>query len=213
MKKLLDKKDMCLYAVTDRSWLQEEALYQQVEKALQGGVSIVQLREKHLGKEEFLDEARQIKKLCAQYQVPFIINDSVEIALAADADGVHVGQSDMEVGEVRKRMGEDKIIGVSARTVRQALLAQESGADYLGVGAMFPTLTKGDAKNLSKETLQEICQAVEIPVVAIGGITAQNVDALKGCGMDGIAVVSAIFAQEDITKAAKELREKVERIV
>lgn len=201
-----DKQDLLLYAVTDRSWLGEESLYSQVEKALKGGATFVQLREKELDKEHFLEEAREIKELCKRYQVPFVINDSVEIALAADADGVHVGQTDMEAGDVRAKLGPDKIIGVSVQTVEQALLAQERGADYLGVGAVFPTGSKADADEVSHETLKAICAAVEIPVIAIGGISTDNVRRLSGSGICGIAVISAIFAKKDIENAAKELK-------
>lgn len=201
-----DKQDLLLYAVTDRSWLGEESLYSQVEKALKGGATFVQLREKELDKEHFLEEAREIKELCKKYQVPFVINDSVEIALAADADGVHVGQTDMEAGDVRAKLGPDKIIGVSVQTVEQALLAQERGADYLGVGAVFPTGSKADADEVSHETLKAICAAAEIPVIAIGGISTDNVRRLSGSGICGIAVISAIFAKKDIENAAKELK-------
>lgn len=207
------KEDMVLYAITDRHWLNGESLYQQVEKALQGGVTFLQLREKKLDKELFMKEAREIKELCRKYKVPFIINDNVEIAKAIDADGVHVGQSDMEAGDVRKRLGADKIIGVSAKTVEQALLAEKHGADYLGVGAVFSTSTKTDATGVSHETLRDICQAVKIPVVAIGGITKDNVNELSGYGADGIAVISAIFAQEHITEAAKDLKQRSMQMV
>lgn len=208
-----DKQDLLLYAVTDRSWLGEESLYSQVEKALKGGATFVQLREKELDKEHFLEEAREIKELCKRYQVPFVINDSVEIALAADADGVHVGQTDMEAGDVRAKIGPDKIIGVSVQTVEQALLAQERGADYLGVGAVFPTGSKADADEVSHETLKAICAAVEIPVIAIGGISTDNVRRLSGSGICGIAVISAIFAKEDIENAAKELKALAKEMV
>lgn len=201
-----DKQDLLLYAVTDRSWLGEESLYSQVEKALKGGATFVQLREKELDKEHFLEEAKEIKELCKKYQVPFVINDNVEIALAADADGVHVGQTDMEAGDVRAKLGPDKIIGVSVQTVEQALLAQERGADYLGVGAVFPTGSKADADEVSHETLKAICAAAEIPVIAIGGISTDNVRRLSGSGICGIAVISAIFAKKDIENAAKELK-------
>ena len=207
------KEDMVLYAITDRHWLNGESLYQQVEKALQGGVTFLQLREKNLDKELFMKEAREIKELCRKYKVPFIINDNVEIAKAIDADGVHVGQSDMEAGDVRKRLGADKIIGVSAKTVEQALLAEKHGADYLGVGAVFSTSTKTDATGVSHETLRDICQAVKIPVVAIGGITKDKVNELSGYGADGIAVISAIFAQENITEAAKDLKQRSMQMV
>lgn len=208
-----NREDMLLYAVTDRRWLKGETLYSQVEKALKGGATFVQLREKELGYGDFLTEARELKELCAKYRVPFVINDNVDIALEADADGVHVGQSDMEAGDVRARLGKDKIIGVSCKTVEQALLAQERGADYLGVGAVFPTDTKKDAAEVDKDMLTEICRAVDIPVVAIGGISAGNVMTLEGSGIDGAAVVSAIFAQDDIEAAAAGLKEKISLIV
>lgn len=206
-------EELRLYAITDRHWLNGETLYQQVEKALKGGVTFLQLREKNLAEEDFIKEAREIKELCSKYNVPLIINDNVEIAREIDADGVHVGQSDMEAGDVRDRLGPDKIIGVSARTVEQALLAEVHGADYLGVGAVFSTSTKLDARNVSRETLREICKAVRIPVVAIGGITRDNVKELTGCGADGIAVISAVFAQEDIEGAARELKKCSEEMV
>ena len=202
------KEDLLLYAVTDRHWLKDETLENQVEKALQGGATFLQLREKSLDDDIFLAEAKEIQKLCKKYQVPFVINDNVDIALAIDADGVHVGQSDMEALDVRKRLGPEKIIGVSAQNVQQALLAQKHGADYLGVGAVFPTGSKDDAEDVSFETLKAICQAVDIPVIAIGGITKENVSELKGSGICGIAVISAIFAQKDIKAATKELKKR-----
>lgn len=207
------KKDLLLYAVTDRSWLGEETLPGQVEKAVKGGATFVQLREKELDAEHFLEEAKEIRELCRRYQVPFVVNDNVEVALAADADGVHVGQSDMEAGDVRRRLGPDKIIGVSAQTAEQAVLAQERGADYLGVGAVFPTGSKADAQEVSLETLKEICRAVDIPVIAIGGIGADNVRELSGTGICGIAVISAIFAQEDIEGAARKLKGLTEEML
>lgn len=210
---LLNSSSLLLYAVTDRSWLGESTLYQQVRDALEGGATFIQLREKELETEAFLEEAREIKALCKKYQVPFVINDSVEIALAVDADGVHVGQSDMEAGDVRRRLGEDKIIGVSAQTVEQALLAQEHGADYLGVGAVFPTGSKSDAIEVDMETVKAICGAVNIPVIAIGGIGAGNVMELAGSGICGIAVISALFAQQDIKEAARELKELTEKML
>ena len=170
-----DKNDLVLYAVTDRSWLGDSSLYDQVESAIEGGATFIQLREKNLDEADFLSEAKEIQKLCREYKVPFVINDNVEIAAQIDADGVHVGQSDMEAGDVRKRLGPDKIIGVSAQTVEQALKAQEHGTDYLGVGAVFPTGSKADATEVSHQTLKEICEAVDIPVIAIGGITKENV--------------------------------------
>ncbi|SHJ34795.1 thiamine phosphate synthase [Hespellia stercorisuis] len=208
-----DKEQLLLYAVTDRSWLNGAALSEQVEAALRGGTTFVQLREKMLDTEQFLQEAVEIKKLCAKYQVPFVINDNVEIALAMDADGVHVGQSDMEAGSVREKLGPDKILGVSAQTVEQALLAQRRGADYLGVGAVFHTGSKADADEVSHETLKAICEAVSIPVIAIGGIGEDNVMQLQGSGICGIAVISALFAKTDIEQAARGLREKTRRMV
>lgn len=206
-------EDLRLYAITDRHWLNGETLYQQVEKALKGGVTFLQLREKNLDEEDFMKEARKIKALCKKYKVPLIINDNVEIAREIDADGVHVGQSDMEAGDVRDRLGPDKIIGVSCKNVEQALLAKKHGADYLGVGAMYPTGTKKDATAVTPEALSAICQAVDIPVVAIGGINKDRIEPLKGTGVDGVAVVSAIFAAEDIEKATRELKEAVREIL
>ena len=198
--------ELLLYAVTDRAWLGNETLYEQVEKSLKGGVTFVQLREKKLDEESFLKEAIEIKELCKKYNVPFVINDNVDIAIKMDADGVHVGQSDMEAGDVRKKLGPDKIIGVSAQTVEQAILAEKHGADYLGVGAVFPTGSKDDAEDVPFETLKAICEAVSIPVIAIGGITKDNVKELAGSGICGIAVISAIFASKDIETATKELK-------
>lgn len=208
-----DKKDLLLYAVTDRRWLGGRRLADQVEEALKGGVTFVQLREKDLDEERFLEEAKEIKELCRRYQVPFVINDNVDIAQAVDADGVHVGQSDMEAGDVRARLGQDKIIGVSAQTVEQALLAESRGADYLGVGAVFATGSKADASEVDHETVKAICQAVHIPVIAIGGITRENVGALAGTGVCGTAVISAIFAQEDVEEETRKLKEAVRCMV
>ena len=208
----LNKSDLLLYAVTDRNWLGGHTLYQDVEAAIKGGATFIQLREKKLDEEHFLEEAKEIKELCKKYRVPFVINDNVDIALAMDADGVHVGQSDMEAGMVREKLGPDKIIGVSAQTVEQAILAEQKGADYLGVGAVFPTGSKDDAVEVSHETLKAICEAVHIPVIAIGGISTGNVMELSGSGICGIAVISAIFAKPDIETAAKELRKQTEKM-
>lgn len=208
-----DKKDLLLYAVTDRYWTGKQTLYQQVEDCLKGGATFVQLREKTLDEENFLKEAIEIQELCRRYQIPFVVNDNVEIALAMNADGVHVGQSDMEAGDVRSKLGEDKIIGVSAQTVEQALLAEARGADYLGVGAVFPTGSKDDADDVSHETLKAICEAVSIPVIAIGGIGAHNVKELSGTGICGIAVISAIFAQPDIESATRKLKTLTQEMV
>jgi len=208
-----DKKDLILYAVTDRTWLGNKTLYEQVEEALKGGTTFVQLREKELDNETFLKEAFEIKALCRKYNVPFVINDNVEIAKKIDADGVHVGQSDMKAENVRAILGNNKILGVSAQTVEQAILAEKMGADYLGVGAVFPTGSKADAEDVSYETLKAICEAVSIPVVAIGGIGAGNVSKLENSGISGIAVISAIFAAEDIQAATKDLKEMTEKVV
>ncbi|MFQ8602142.1 MAG: thiamine phosphate synthase [Anaerovoracaceae bacterium] len=209
----LDKKNLLLYAVTDRSWLGDSSLYEQVESALKGGATFVQLREKNLEEELFLKEAEEIKELCQKYKVPFVINDNVDIAIKMDADGVHVGQSDMEAKDVRAKLGENKIIGVSAQTVEQALLAEKQGADYLGVGAVFKTGSKYDAEDVSHDTLKKICEAVNIPVIAIGGISRENVALLSGSGICGIAVISAIFGQEDIEAAARELKVLTEKMI
>ena len=208
-----DKKDLLLYAVTDRRWLNGKRLVDQVEEAIQGGATLVQIREKDLDPEKFLEEAEELKALCEKYKVPFVINDNVEIAAEIGADGVHVGQSDMEAGDVRAKLGPDKIIGVSAQTVEQALLAEKHGADYLGVGAVFATGSKDDAKEVEHETLKAICEAVKIPVIAIGGITKENVRELAGSGICGIAVISAIFAQEDVKEASKELCERTKEML
>ena len=206
-------KDLLLYAVTDRYWLGERTLHDVVKESLDGGVTFVQLREKHLDQAHFLEEAKDLKMLCKAYNVPFVINDNVDIALEMDADGVHVGQSDMEADDVRKILGEDKILGVSAQTVEQALLAEKRGADYLGVGAVFPTNSKDDAKEVTYETLKEICEAVSIPVVAIGGITHDNIKELTGSKIDGIAVISAIYGANNIKNAASGLKEEISKIV
>ena len=201
-----DKKAMLLYAVTDRAWVGKQTLYEQVESALKGGATCVQLREKELGEEEFLNEAKEIAALCRRYGVPFFVNDNVDIAIACGADGVHVGQEDMEASKVRERVGDKMMIGVSAHTVEEALTAVRNGADCLGVGAMFSTSTKADADVLPVETLAAICEAVSIPVVAIGGINKRNMKELAGTGADGVALVSAIFGAEDIEAECKELR-------
>lgn len=206
MKSFDIKKAMLLYAVTDRAWLGEQTLYQQVNQALSGGATCIQLREKDLGQEEFLKEALEIRDLCQHFDVPFIINDNVELAIRCEADGVHVGQNDMQAGKVRQLIGPDKILGVSAQTMEQAKLAEENGADYLGVGAVFPTSTKDDAKPVSHETLREIADSVSIPICAIGGINKQNLPQLSGTGIDGVALVSAIFASNDIEAECRRLR-------
>lgn len=207
------KETMLLYAVTDRSWVGKQTFLQQVESALQGGVTCLQLREKQLSDAEFLSEAREVRDLCRTYGVPLIINDNLPVALACGADGIHVGQQDLNAGQVRDQVGSRMIVGVSARTVEQALAAQAAGADYLGVGAVFSTTTKRDAKPLPRQTLTEICRAVSIPVVAIGGITKENLPALSGTGVAGAALVSAIFSAEDIRQTCRELKAISRRVV
>ena len=202
-----------LYAVTDRTWLNGRRLADVVAQAIDGGATFVQLREKCLDEHDLLAEAEELSALCHFRHVPFVIDDNVEVALAAGADGVHVGQSDMEAGDVRAKLGPDKIIGVSAQTVEQAILAEQRGADYLGVGAVFHTGSKADAEDVSHETLTAICNAVKIPVIAIGGITRDNVTELSGSGICGIAVISAIFAQKDIVSATKDLKEQTLRML
>lgn len=206
-------QDMLLYAVTDRHWLGDNTLYDAVEAALKGGVTFVQLREKTTDHSAIKEEALAIKELCRQYHVPFVIDDDVDFAVEIDADGVHVGQNDMQAGNVRAILGPDKIVGVTARTVEQALAAQKYGADYLGSGAVFATGSKADARPLDHAVLKQICQAVDIPVVAIGGIDATNVSRLAGCGVDGVAVISGIFGQPDITTAAVKLKELTHAMV
>ena len=198
-----------LYAVTDSRWLNGDSLAAAVEKALAGGVTCVQLREKQLPFDEFLHTAKEIKALCQNYHVPFIVDDNLNIALACDADGLHIGQNDMPAAKARELLGPDKILGVSAQTIEQAVAACQDGADYLGVGAVFPTGTKTDAVEVPLDTLKAITASVDIPVVAIGGIGADNIAQLSGTGIAGAAVVSAIFAQEDIKKAAANLRQLI----
>ncbi|MCI8983977.1 MAG: thiamine phosphate synthase [Hungatella sp.] len=208
-----DKKHMLLYAVTDRAWTGKQTLYQQVEAALRGGVTCVQLREKDLDEALFLQEARELRGLCRQYKVPFIVNDNVDIAIACKADGVHVGQEDLAAGEVRRRIGDEMILGVSVHTVEEARQAVRDGADYLGLGAVFPTSTKPDADPMSREILRAICDAVDVPVVAIGGINRDNLLRLAGSGVDGVALVSAIFSAEDVEGACRDLRALSEEMV
>ena len=204
---------MRLYAVTDRAWVGRQTLYEQVESALKGGATCVQLREKELDDAAFLEEAIEICALCHRFGVPFFINDNVDIAIKCKADGIHVGQEDMEAAQVRQKVGDDMIIGVSVHSVEEALEAVKHGADCLGVGAMFSTSTKTDVNVLPKEVLKDICDAVDIPVVAIGGIGKSNIAELAGTGVDGIALVSAIFAAEDIESECRLLRQLSEDMV
>ena len=209
----IKNESLLLYAVTDRHWLAEgEPLSHAVRQALEGGATLIQIREKTLDEAAFEAEARELQALCREFNVPFIVNDNVELALRIGADGIHVGQEDMEAGRVREMLGPDRILGVSAQTVEDALRAEAAGADYLGVGAVFPTGSKDDAVDVPHETLKAICEAVSIPVVAIGGITYENTDRLKDSGIAGISVISAIFGQKEITAATRKLREKAEKL-
>lgn len=209
----ITSEQLLLYAVTDRSWLNGRSLPEDVEKTLRGGATFVQLREKDSTFSGIREEALALKALCARYQVPFVIDDDVALANEVGADGVHVGQSDMACAKAREALGPDAIIGVSAQTVAQARAAEAAGADYLGVGAVFPTGSKDDAVEVSHEVVREICEAVSIPVVAIGGISRDNVGSLSGLGLSGIAVISALFAQEDLEAAAKDLRDRMKAMV
>lgn len=207
-----EKNMLLLYAVTDRSWVGKQTLYEQIEDALKGGITIVQLREKNLAEDEFVVEAIKVKELCHRYNVPLIINDNVDVALKSDADGVHVGIQDAPIADIRKRIPKGFIIGATCKTVKQALAAEKAGADYMGVGAVFPSPTKKNAIRITTEQLKKICLSVSIPAVAIGGINLDNVMEVKGGGASGIAVVSAIFAAEDIQAATAELKEKAKAV-
>ena len=207
-------KDMLLlYAITNRCGEDKELFLKQIEDALKGGVTILQLREKGLGREEFLEEAKEVKKLCSKYSVPLIINDKVDIAIESGADGVHVGLEDMSVKDIRKMAPEDFIIGATAKTKEQAKTAEESGADYLGVGAVFPSPTKTNAVRITNEMLKEICESVEIPAVAIGGISIDNIDTIEKNVVEGVALVSAIFGADKILEASRQMKIKAEKIV
>ena len=208
-----DENTLLLYAITDQAWVGKRTLLEQIEDALKGGVTIVQLREKELGEDLFVEEALKVRELCHKYNVPLIINDNVEVALKSGADGVHVGIEDAPVAEIRKRVSADFIIGATCKTVEQAKKAEAEGADYMGVGAVFPSPTKGNAVRITNEQLREIVSSVSIPAVAIGGISYDNVCEMKGSSVSGIAIVSAIFGAEDIEKAAMLLKERVKTVV
>ena len=209
----LDKKDLLLYGVTDSHYLNGRKLCELVEEAILGGVTMIQIREKEMSHEEFKQEALEVQEVCQKYHVPLLINDDVKLCKEIDADGVDIGQDDLDLKETRKLLGEDKIIGVSAHNMKEAKKAYEDGADYLGVGAIFSTQTKNDAQDVSMKTLNEICQKVDIPVVAIGGINQVNVLEFMGIDLDGVAIVSSIFGSEDIQKASSLLKDKIQRIV
>lgn len=208
------RKSMLLYAVSDRMWLKEgQTLASVCKDVLKNGATFLQIREKDLDEATFEQEANELKNVCAEYHVPFVVNDSVEIAMDIDADGVHVGQSDIKGRDIRAMIGPDKILGISAGTVEEAVAAEKAGADYIGVGAVFGTSTKKNARNLSIEKLQEISNSVSIPVVAIGGINAKNIESLAGSGVDGVAVVSAIFAAENPGEATANLLKLAKKMV
>jgi thiamine-phosphate pyrophosphorylase len=198
------KENVLLYAVTDRTW-EGNKLVDQVEEAVKSGVTMLQLREKGMGFEDMVEEARHLKTITDRFHIPFIINDSIDVAIAVNADGIHLGQEDEGIREARAKLGNDKIIGISAHTLEEAITAQEEGADYIGVGAVFETTTKKDASGIGLEILKLICEAVTIPVVAIGGISKDNIMRLSGTGVDGVAVISALFAQPDIKEATKQM--------
>ena len=208
-KRTFDENTLLLYGITDRTWLCGRSLEEDVRKSLEGGVTFLQIREKRLDDGEFLEETLKLKEVCGEFKVPLVVNDNVEVAIKSDVDGVHIGQDDMSAEEVRALIGDEKIMGVSAQTVEQALLAEEQGADYLGVGAVFPTDSKEDAETIDLKVFEEICRVVKIPVVAIGGITRENIDRLKGMGAKGVALISAIYGQNDIKRATMELKEKL----
>ena len=209
----LSKDDLLLYAITDRRNLDKKMFFEKIEEALQGGVTILQLREKELDEDSFINEAIEVKNICRKHGVPLIINDNVNVALKSGADGVHVGIEDMPIDEIRRTVPDSFIIGATCKTVEQAQSAESLGADYMGVGAVFPSPTKKNAVRITREQLKEICASVSIPAVAIGGISLENVDELKGGGMSGIAVVSAVFSADDIQKAASLLKEKAKSLI
>ena len=209
----LSKDDLLLYAITDRRDTDKKTFFEKIEKALQGGVTILQLREKELDEDSFINEAIEVKNICRKHGVPLIINDNVNVALKSGADGVHVGIEDMPIDEIRRTVPDSFIIGATCKTVEQAQSAERLGADYMGVGAVFPSPTKKNAVRITREQLKEICASVSIPAVAIGGISLENVDELKGGGMSGIAVVSAVFSADDIQKAASLLKEKSKSLI
>lgn len=206
------KEQLNLYLVTDRHWLANRNLEDDVEKAILGGVTMVQLREKNIDNDSFIELAKKVKQVCNKYKVPFIINDNLEVALAIDSDGIHIGQDDLPASLVRQKIGPDKILGVSAHNLDEAIAAKKAGATYLGAGAMFSTTTKDNTTNLSIEQLQTITKNVDIPVVAIGGINYDNCLSLKNCNLAGIAVVSAIMAATNISEAASNLKKRAQVI-
>lgn len=209
----VSRQSLLLYGITDRTWLNGRTLVEVVEDSIKGGVTFLQLREKELAYDEFLKEAFEIKTITDKYKIPFVINDNIDVALACNADGVHVGQTDMQAGRVRRLIGDDKILGVSVQTVEEAKIAIDNGADYLGVGAMFATNTKADASVMSFDALRAVCESVSVPVVAIGGINESNMLKLKGTGIAGVSIISAIYGKKDIYAASQQLLELAKQIV
>lgn len=207
------KENLLLYVVSDRSWLGDNTLEDELEKAIQGGATFIQLREKNLDFDEFLNQAKSVKSLCEKHNIPFVINDNIEVAIKSNANGVHLGQSDTQLLKARKLMGDDKIIGISVQSVSQAIDAEKNGANYLGVGAIFDTKSKADAKNVSLDTLKEICSAVDIPVIAIGGICDKNIMQLANSGICGVAVISAILASADIKSSTSKLKKLAQKMI
>ena len=205
--------DTSLYFITDSTGLSEEEFLRRTEAALRGGVTLLQLREKNRTTREYLSLAEKVHALTRRYGVPLLIDDRLDVAMAMDAEGVHLGQSDLPIHMARRILGPDKIVGATAKTVPQAAEAYEQGADYLGVGAVFPTSSKSDVGEMSYETLKAICKAVSIPVVAIGGISGENVGKLAGSGICGVAVISAIYAAKDVKAAAADLKSTVEEML
>ncbi|MGB3366538.1 MAG: thiamine phosphate synthase [Acidaminobacteraceae bacterium] len=205
-----NSRDYLLYLVSDSRFEGSKSMYDQIEEAIKNGVTMLQFRDKSLGDEKFLSMAIKLRELTNRYSIPFIINDKVELAIKCGADGVHIGRSDMSIKEGREKLGTEMLIGSSVATVEEALKAQEAGANYLGVGAMFSTTTKSDTRSVTPDTLKEICNAINIPALAIGGINETNIVKLKMTGVSGVAVVSAIFAKNDIASATKELRNTCE---
>lgn len=207
------KENLLLYVVSDRSWLGDNTLEDELEKAIQGGATFVQLREKDLDFDEFLNQAKSVKSLCEKHNTPFVINDNIEVAIKSNANGVHLGQSDTQLLKARKLLGDDKIIGISVQSVSQAIDAEKNGANYLGVGAIFDTKSKADAKNVSIDTLKDICSAVDIPVIAIGGICDKNIMQLANSGICGVAVISAILASADIKSSTSKLKKLAQKMI
>ncbi|WP_027119368.1 thiamine phosphate synthase [[Mycoplasma] testudinis] len=209
----LNKKDLYLYAVTDRRWANNKTLLEQIEETIKGGATMIQLREKELPEQNFICQAMYVRSLCKDYQIPFIINDNVDVAIKIGADGVHLGKKDTPIKQARKKLGESRIIGASVENVRQAIDAQKNGADYIGVGPLFTTRSKNEISTISLKTLKEICENVIIPVVAIGGINLRNISKLKGTGISGVAVISAIFAEKDILKTTQKLKLSIDKLI